>query len=149
MYAVCINNCTFSDGHASIGGGELHLKYSVNLLKSCAMLNPLSWLHSLKPLPPHAALQLTSHLDRQYSLLRLSVIDIQICLSHFEITLGGRWWYLHHFSAEDFGSQLTSYEIQLLWVLKGCTFHRNDGREGAGMYVLLPWSPWPLISVID
>jgi len=54
-------------------------------------------------------------------------MDIQIWLSHFSNNSGaGEGGGIHAFFSYSCAS--------LLWVLKNCTFHRNEAKEGAGIY---------------
>ena len=76
-YAVHISKSTFSNGDASVGGGGLHSKYSVNV-KTCHN----SWLASIVP---HWYKVLPSPFDHNWSI----VIDIQIRFSHFLNNSGG------------------------------------------------------------
>ena len=76
-YAVHISNSTFSNGDASVGGGGLYFKYSVNL-KTCRN----SWFASVVP---HLYKVLPTPFGYNWSI----VIDVQIHFSHFLNNSGG------------------------------------------------------------
>jgi len=109
LYTVHISNCTFSNGHAIVGGGGLYLmkRKGYDNKVSCPAAIPHSWWWWKTTLS--------------------LVIDIQICFSHFldnsgEEKGGGIYAVIH----------AGPHHFHLL--IKTCTFHSNEGEEGAGIY---------------
>ena len=140
LYAVRISNCTFSSGHASEGGGGLYLDYSENLMSYKRFPFPVSALttRNFLKLMSEFGLSMFDYVYNSEHRNKLGfsiVIDIQISHSRFlNNSGGGEGGGIYALFGDD-SSNLQ--EIKLLWVLKDCTFYRNEGKEGAGIYALL------------
>ena len=136
LYAVHISNCTFSSGHASVGGGGLYLKCQGS--ETGGRLSCSTRSHYINRserrrlhLEFWSLYKLRSLMHQTIKLVRSLEVDIQIWFSHFSNNSGaGEGGGIHVFFSYSYAS--------ILWVLKNCTFHRNEAKEGAGIYASVP-----------
>ena len=139
----CFSNCTFSNGHASDGGGGLYLKYQYSeKLLSCSSTNIM-----LRPRTPwlyrnHIPWYILPGYWYPFAHRKaFTVVDIRISVSHFLNNSGGGGGGVCtlFMISNDYYSY--TEELCLSWAVKDCTFHGNEGIEGAGIYASLPKSP--------